>query len=71
MSFGQGGARVGIYGSFGGLMPSPSRYVVKCGKGSDDVMFSRSFIGGHLGLGGEEDNSEQSRLLSSTMSIFD
>ena len=37
---------------------------VKWGKGGDDVIFSRSFIGGHLGLGGGEANSEPSILLS-------
>ena len=45
-------------------MPSASRYRVKWGEESDDVIFSRSFIGGHLGLGGGEANSEQSKLLS-------
>ena len=33
-------------------------------KGGYDVIFSRSFIGGHLGLGGGRANSEHARLLS-------
>ena len=33
------------------------------GKGGYDVMFSRSFVGGHLGKGRGQDNSEHARLL--------
>ena len=34
------------------------------GKGGYDIMFSRSFVGGHLGKGRERDNSEHARLLT-------
>ena len=34
------------------------------GKGGYDVMFSRSFVGGHLGKGLGRDNSEHARLLT-------
>ena len=33
------------------------------GKGGYDVMFSQSFVGGHLGKGRGRDNSEHARLL--------
>ena len=38
--------------------------VVQVVEGGGDVMFSRTFIGGHFEKGGEQDNSEPARLLA-------